>query len=121
MIEVTIGDSDAGQVVTLHGSLDVCAVSELRTRMHSIVDSGSGALLLDLGGCLVRDSTGFGLLVETMRRARRRGRSLQIVAADGRTKRLLRMVRLDGLLACAPECARSHTHQLPNRVVATVV
>lgn len=111
MIEVTVGDSAVGQSVVIRGGLDVGAVSDLRVRMHTIVDSGTGVLLLDLADCVVRDSTGFGLLVETMRRCHRRGRTLRIVAADARTRRLLYMVRLDWLLACGADCARPHAHQ----------
>jgi anti-anti-sigma regulatory factor len=55
-------------------------------------------LLLDLAEVHVGDATGFGLLVECLRRSRRAGRPLHIVAADDRTRRLLRRARLGSLL-----------------------
>ena len=59
-------------------------------------------MLLDLGEAHVGDATGFGLIVECERRARRAGRPMHIVAADDRTRRLLRRARLRSLLTLAP-------------------
>jgi anti-anti-sigma regulatory factor len=50
----------------------------------------------------VGDATGFGLIVECQRRARRAGRPMRIVAADERTRRLLRRARLHSLLLVVP-------------------
>ncbi len=47
------------------------------------------------------DTTGFGLIVECQRRARRAGRPMVVVAADDRTRRLLRRARLGSLLGTA--------------------
>ena len=53
------------------------------------------------------DTTGFGLIVECLRRSRRAGRPLCIVAADDRTRRLLRRARLGALLGATGEPAVS--------------
>ena len=62
-------------------------------------------MLLDLGEVHVGDATGFGLIVECLRRARLAGRPLRIVAADDRTRRLLRRARLSACSAAAPAAA----------------
>jgi anti-anti-sigma regulatory factor len=54
----------------------------------------------------VGDATGFGLLVECVRRSRLAGRPMRIVAADERTRRLLRRARLGRLLTGAPSPPR---------------
>lgn len=114
MVTFTVtGKGRSDCLVTVAGVLDVSAVSDLRLRMHAVVDGGSGPVLLDLAQCVVRDSTGFGLLVETMERARRAGRPLRIVAADDRTRRLLCRARLGRLLVCVSGCRRPHEHRLP--------
>ena len=59
-------------------------------------------MLLDLGEAHVGDATGFGFIVECQRRARRAGRPMRIVAADERTRRLLRRARLHALLSTVP-------------------
>jgi anti-anti-sigma factor len=90
--------SDRGCHLTLRGRLDVRTVADLRLPLHRVIAGGTTPLLLDLAEVHVGDATGFGLLVECLRRSRRAGRPLHIVAADDRTRRLLRRARLGSLL-----------------------
>jgi anti-anti-sigma factor len=101
---VTISEfhDDGGCHVVLRGRLDVRTVADLRMPLHRLIASGTTAVLLDLGEAHVGDATGFGLIVECERRARRAGRPMHIVAADDRTRRLLRRARLHSLLTVAP-------------------
>jgi anti-anti-sigma factor len=101
---VTISEfhDDGGCHVVLRGRLDVRTVADLRMSLHRVIASGTTAVLLDLGEAHVGDATGFGLIVECERRARRAGRPMHIVAADDRTRRLLRRARLHSLLTAAP-------------------
>jgi|SRR6476469_8374914 len=93
---------DGGCHVVLRGRLDVRTVADLRMTLHRVIANGTSAVLLDLGEAHVGDATGFGLIVECERRARRAGRPMHIVAADDRTRRLLRRARLHSLLTPAP-------------------
>ena len=101
---VTISEfhDDGGCHVVLRGRLDVRTVADLRMTLHRVIANGTTAVLLDLGEAHVGDATGFGLIVECERRARRAGRPMHIVAADDRTRRLLRRARLHSLLTLAP-------------------
>lgn len=90
-----------GQVVTIHGRIDVHAISGLRDRLHDIVDAGSGDVVLRLGDAEIGDATALGLLVGTHHRARRAGRRLVVSEASERTARLLRASRLDRVLVSA--------------------
>jgi anti-anti-sigma factor len=87
-----------GHHVCLRGRLDFHTVPDLRMVLHRIVDDGSDDLLLDLAECEIGDATGFGVIVECLRRARRGSRSFSIVEADPRTHRLLRRARLAHVL-----------------------
>ena len=104
---VTISEfqDDRGCHVALRGRLDVRTVADLRMTLHRLIASGSTDVLLDLAEAHVGDATGFGLIVECERRARRAGRPMRIVAADDRTRRLLRRARLHSLLSIAPASA----------------
>ena len=97
---VTLGEhrDGEGHHVSLRGRLDIHTVPDLRMVLHRIVDDGSDDLLVDLAECEIGDATGFGVLVECLRRARRGSRSFRIVAADPRTHRLLRRARLGHLV-----------------------
>lgn len=84
----------SGHHVSLRGRLDVHSVPDLRMVLHRVVDDGTDDLLLDLAECEIGDATGFGVIVECLRRARRGSRTFSIVDADDRTHRLLRRARM---------------------------
>ena len=92
----------SGHHVSLRGRLDFHTVPDVRMVLHRIVDDGHDDLLVDLGECEIGDATGFGLIVECVRRARRGSRGFSIVEADPRTLRLLRRARLNHLVGVMP-------------------
>ena len=92
----------SGHHVSLRGRLDFHTVPDLRMVLHRIVDDGPDDLLLDLAECEIGDATGFGLIVECLRRARRGSRVLCIVEADDRTHRLFRRARLSHVIGTGP-------------------
>ena len=102
IVTMTEVHDDGGCHVVLRGRLDVRTVADLRMTLHRVIANGTSAVLLDLAEAHVGDATGFGLIVECERRARRAGRPMHIVAADDRTRRLLRRARLHSLLTPAP-------------------
>ena len=116
---VTIAEhhDEHGCHVALRGRLDVHTTADLRLSLHRVIAEGSTPLLLDLAEAHVGDTTGFGLIVESQRRARRAGRPMVVVAADDRTRRLLRRARLGSLLgtASAPVAARPRPGGRPGR------
>ena len=102
IVTITELNDDRGCHVTLRGRLDVRTVGDLRLTVHRLIADGSTPVLLDLGEAEVGDATGFGFIVECQRRARRAGRPMRIVAANERTRRLLRRARMHSLLAALP-------------------
>ena len=98
IVTITEHQDDQGCHLALHGRLDVRTVADPRMALHRLIATGTTPVLLDLGAVHVGDTTGFGLIVECLRRARLAGRPLQIVAADDRTRRLLRRARMGALL-----------------------
>jgi anti-anti-sigma factor len=105
IVTITEFHDDRGCHVTLRGRLDVRTVADLRLTVHRLMAEGTTPVLLDLAEAQVGDATGFGFLVECQRRARRAGRPMRIVAADERTRRLLRRARLHSLLGALPTTA----------------
>jgi len=105
IVTMTEHHDDGGCHVALRGRLDVRTVADLRLTLHRLIAEGTTPVLLDLAEAQVGDATGFGFLVECQRRARRAGRPMRIVAADERTRRLLRRARLHSLLGALPVAA----------------
>ena len=102
IVTITEFHDDGGCHVALRGRLDVRTVADLRMTLHRLIANGTTPVLLDLGEAHVGDATGFGLIVECQRRARRADRPIRIVAADERTRRLLRRAKLHSLLGAVP-------------------
>lgn len=86
-----------GLVVRVSGVIDVHTATDLRLCLHRIIDAEAGPLFLDLSDALVGDTTGLGLLVECLRRGRRLGREMHLMAPDERCERMLRRLRLGRL------------------------
>jgi anti-sigma B factor antagonist len=85
-----------GNVVHVHGELDLGNVGELRqalTRAHS-----DGALVVDLTDCSFLDSSGLRLLLETAKTREDEGRGLVLVAPQGGVRRTLEIAGLDRML-----------------------
>lgn len=87
-----------GHDIALSGRLDVRTVPDARLELHALVDGDDRPIRLDLAECTLGDSTALGLIVEVLRRSHRAGRAVRIVAADARTRRLLRRTRVCRLL-----------------------
>ena len=102
IVTLTEHRDTSGHHVALRGRLDFHTVPDLRMVLHRIVDDGQDDLLLDLLECEIGDATGFGVIVECLRRARRGSRTFCIVDADDRTRRLLRRARLNHVVGPVP-------------------
>ena len=67
----------------------------LRDRIADLLDSGQHQLVIDLGGVEFLDSTGLGVLVAGLNRAREVGGSLSLVCPQERVLKLFRITGLD--------------------------
>jgi anti-anti-sigma factor len=86
------------QTIRLGGRVDVRSVGELRFRLYSAIDSGSGTLRVDVAGLELADDAGLGVLLGGARRARRQGRSMVLVAVPAALGSLLDAHRLGQVL-----------------------
>ena len=92
------GRHRVGTIMHVTGRVDATTVSELRERLHSAVDGGVGAVVLDLSDVELIDATGLAMLVGTHRRAMRAGRELLLRGTPTRITRLLAATGLDRVL-----------------------
>lgn len=86
-------DGDDGVVlVRLRGELDVGCAREVRAAIDEAVGAaGVTRIELDMAEVSFIDSTGIGVLVGAMQRARAEGQELEIVAASSPVRRVLDM------------------------------
>jgi anti-sigma B factor antagonist len=96
-MDLTLNTRDeAGHtVLAVSGEVDVYTAPALRDRIADLLDSGQHQLVIDLGGVEFLDSTGLGVLVAGLNRAREVGGSLALVCPQERVLKLFRITGLD--------------------------
>jgi anti-sigma B factor antagonist len=95
-------DISGWTVVSVYGEVDVATAPELKERLVALVSGGRSRLVLDLGGVDFLDSTGLGMIVSALKRARTHGGDLRIVSSESRITRLFEITGLDKALAVLP-------------------
>ncbi|MGK2930456.1 MAG: STAS domain-containing protein [Acidimicrobiales bacterium] len=95
-MELEIPDIDVNgwTVVAASGEVDVATAPKLRERLVDLINGGSTQVVLDLENVDFIDSTGLGVLVGALRRARADDGDLRIACTNSR---LLRIFDITGL------------------------
>lgn len=94
-LRTDISSLDGWTVIRLHGELDVASAPSLRERLINLVAEGSHNLILDLEGLDFLDSTGLGVIISALKRARTNGGDLRLVCTQSRIRRLFEITALD--------------------------
>ncbi len=85
-------------VVAVVGELDVATAPQLRQRLVSLASHGPHRLVIDLGGVDFLDSTGVGVLLGAVRRARTGEGSLALANAEPQVAKVFEVTRLIDIL-----------------------
>jgi anti-sigma B factor antagonist len=96
-VDLTLNTRTQGEhtVLEVAGEVDVYTAPGLRDRISDLLDGGQHRLVVDLGGVEFLDSTGLGVLVAGLNRAREVGGSLSLVCPQERVLKLFRITGLD--------------------------
>ncbi len=89
----------AAELVEISGELDLHAAPPLRAALLKATEGEKSRVLLDLSEVTFLDSTGVGVLVEALKRARARGGEVHFCGAGARVKRVF---EITGLLRVLP-------------------
>jgi anti-sigma B factor antagonist len=86
-------------VFTLSGEVDIYSSPALRNALAAASAEGLSTIVVDLNGVSFIDSSGLGVLVGALRRAREAGGDLKIVSAQEFVGRIMRITGLDHVFA----------------------
>jgi anti-sigma B factor antagonist len=101
---------DSGEsVVTVSGEVDVETAPRLRKALISAGALPSPRVVVDLREVTFLDSTGLGVLVAGLKRARENGGDLRLVATSSHILRMLAITRLDSVFAVFPEVSAARS------------
>ena len=89
----------ARTVISVTGEIDVYTAPTLRERLNELVADGEYHLVVDMAGVDFLDSTGLGVLVGGLKRARAHEGTLQLVCDQ---EKILKVFRITGLTKVFP-------------------
>jgi len=102
-VHIEIEDLQDISIVTVHEPrLDALVASELRNRLMALAERGCTRLALDVSRVDFMDSSGLGVLVALLRRLGR-PQALALWGPTPAVERMLRLARMDRILALAPD------------------
>ncbi len=100
-LETPDTDVDGWTVIAASGEIDVAAAPALRTRLTELVEDGDVQVVVDLEEVDFIDSTGLGVLVGAVRRARSAAGDLRLVCTNSRLLKVFDVTGLDEVFTIA--------------------
>jgi anti-sigma B factor antagonist len=100
-VEDLEGDGDGWTLARVGGELDVATAPRLREQLLAAITSGGPRLILDLGDVDFLDSTGLGVIVGLLKRARTLGGDLRLVCPSPAIRKVFEITALDRTMPLA--------------------
>ena len=82
-------------VLSLKGNLDAITVPELKPEIDNIVSERKMAVVVDLSGLTLIDSSGVGAIVSLFKRVRALSGDVKVAGVTAQPKEIFRLLRLD--------------------------
>lgn len=85
-------------VLTLGGRLNMVSAAQLKTAINEAVEAGRTRVVIDLADVGFMDSSGLGVLIAGLKRARQDGGDLRITGVTQQVATVLQLTNLDRVL-----------------------
>jgi len=85
-------------VLALDGRLNLVSAPQLRTAITEAVDGGRTRVVVDLSAVGFMDSSGLGVLIAGLKKARQQGGDLRITGVTQQVATVLQLTNLDRVL-----------------------
>lgn len=89
-------------VISVQGEVDVYTAPKLREEIHRKMDEGANRVVVDLAGVAYMDSSGLGVLIGALKRARESGGDLVVSSPNARISRILEVTGLSRIFNVRP-------------------
>jgi anti-sigma B factor antagonist len=98
LFDVQVTEHDICAVLTVTGEVDVATAPQLRQEAVRLTTGGQANLVMDLSGVDFLDSTGLGVIVGVLKRARTHGGELAIAGAENHVRKVFDITRISDVL-----------------------
>ena len=102
-LEIATSALDDWAVVTLSGEVDIAAAPPLREALIAAAGDGTSDVIVDFAGVEFIDSTGLGVLVGALKRARLAGREFVLCGLSTTTTKVLEVTSLTKVFTIAAD------------------
>jgi anti-sigma B factor antagonist len=92
-------DQNGWGIIEVQGEIDLHTSSQLRHAIVGLLERGQNRIVIDLRGVGFMDSSGLGVLVAGLKRAKERDGTLAVVFEEGSVQRVLSITGLDKVFA----------------------
>lgn len=89
--------SENNTKVSVCGEIDIYSARQFKENLYRIVDKSENDIIVDLGELKYIDSTGLGIFVGALKKARLNGRNIHIENTKDNIKKLFTITGLDKL------------------------
>jgi anti-sigma B factor antagonist len=98
-MQIDVTEPRAGTaVLTLDGRLNMVSAPQLKAAITEAVEAGRPRVVVDLAGVGFMDSSGLGVLIAGLKRARQDGGDLRITGVTQQVATVLQLTNLDRVL-----------------------
>lgn len=99
LMRLDVEDHDDHAIIAVTGEIDASTSDQLAEAVAAALGAGRGRVLVDFAHVTFIDSSGLGVLVRSHRRADAAGARFAVVHPSPHTRKLIRVLGLDQLLA----------------------
>jgi anti-sigma B factor antagonist len=94
-LDINSQQQDGVCTLTLTGEVDVYSAPHLKEELVASIEGGCGNVIVDMEQVTFIDSSGLGVLVSGLRRARERGGVVRLVCTRDNVLKIFRITGLD--------------------------
>lgn len=99
LLTVGITQSASWTILSVRGEIDMATCPQLRQEIVNQIATGNTQIVVDLGGVEFIDSTGLGVLIGGLKRARSQGGDLRVSRVGERLEKMFDLTGLGDVLA----------------------
>lgn len=94
-MEIKIREEGTAAIIVLEGEVDISVTDLVRGKFRKLVDERKKAILVDMTRVSYIDSSGLGLLVETMQEMEKYSGEIKLFGLTGDVRKVFELTRLN--------------------------